>query len=331
MKRFIYFSKLLFLPVVSVFICATSAFTQKKLDKEKKAILGEGLALYTLILANWTSNDLYYENEFNTGYVKGYLSYREKDTIKTIFWREIDTASAEYKAKTFKQVGDTGVVLQQQPKKTEDLRVVVKTICYPKMSIKKTNAEIIEEEEREPNQQEKILMDYRAMVYKEINTDTSFFKQYEGIALKAVPFDAGKEVKVYVYSSVKKEEVIPFGGDYLLVYDKKTKMMIEKTDFHDDCVFISVQYKGKSYDASKSTVHTHKENASELITPTDIATLMLYKNQLEWDEHHVIGGKYTSVFTLADRKLDILPTDYFEYLKKKKADSEKEEQKGKMH
>lgn len=320
-----------FLSVASVLIWLHPAFAQKKLEKEKKQILGEGLALYTLILANWTSNDLYYENEFNTGYVKGYLSYRQKDTVKTIFWREMDTASAEYKAKNFKQVGDTGAVAQLQPKKTEDLRLIVKTICYPKMSVKKTNAEIVEEEEREPNQEEKVLMDYRAMVYKEINTDTSFFKQYEGIALKAVPFDAGKEVKVYIYSSVKKEGVIPFGGDYLLVYDKKTQMLLEKTSLHNDCVFVSVQYRGKSYDVSKATVHTHKAEASELITPTDIATLMLYKNQLEWDEHHVVGEKHTSVFTLVDKKLDIMPAEYFEYLKKKKLDGEKEEKKGKMH
>jgi hypothetical protein len=34
---------------------------------------------------------------------------------------------------------------------------------------------------------------------------------------------------------------------------------------------------------------------------------------------------------LVDRKLDIIPTAEFEYLKKKKTDAEKEEEKGKMH
>lgn len=319
-----------FLAAVFIFSCLSSAFCQKKLDKAKKEILGEGLALYTLILANWTSNDLYYENEYNTNYVKGYLSYRDKDTIKTIFWREIDTASAEYKAKTFQKAGDTGIVVQQQPKKINDLRVIVKTMRYAKMSVVKKNADIVDEE-REPNEKEKLLMDFRAMTYKSISTDTSFFKQYAGVTMRVVPFDAGKEMKVYVYSSVKQEGVVPIGGDYLLIYDKKTKELVEKTTLHDDCIFISTQYKGKSYDASKATIHSHKEGAAELITPTDIATLLLYKSQLEWDEHHVIAGEYTCVFTLIDRKLDIIPTAEFEYLKKKKADSEKEEKKGKMH
>lgn len=320
-----YFISLLFI------LCSVhSSFSQKKLDKAKKEILGEGLALYTLILANWTSNDLYYENEYPTSYVKGYLSYRDKDTIKTIFWREIDTASAEYKAKNFQKAGDTGIVVHQQPKKTADLRVIVKTMRFKKMNVTKKNSDIADEE-REPNEKEKLLMDYRATVYKAMTADTSFFKQYNGVTMRAIPFDAGKEMKVYVYSSVKQEGIVPIGGDYLLVYDKKTKELVEKTDLHEDCIFISVQYKGKSYDASKATLHSHKAGAAELITPTDVATLLLYKSQLEWDEHHVIAGENTCVFTLVDRKLDIIPTAEFEYLKKKKADSEKEEQKGKMH
>ena len=201
---------------------------------------------------------MYYENESNTNYVKGYLSYKDKDTLKTIFWREIDTTTEEYKAKTFQKAGDTGIVVQQQPKKINELRVIVKTMRYVRMSVSKKNADIADEE-REPNEKEKMLMDFRAMTYKEINSDTSFFKHYVGTQLKAIPFDAGKEIRVYVYSSTIKEGVVPIGGDYLVIYDKKEKTIIEKTDLHQDCIFISTQYSGKSYDASKATLHSHKE------------------------------------------------------------------------
>ena len=320
-----------FFSLASFLIFLHPASAQKKMEKEKKEILGERLALYTLILANWTSNDLYYENEFNTSYVKGYLTYRDKgDTLKTIFWREIDTASAEYKAKTFHDVADTGIIAAQKPKKIADLRIIVKTFKYKRMSVTKQNA-VIDEAEREPTENEKVQMDFRAMTYKMMSDDTSFFKYYEGVSLKAIPFDAGKQVKVYVYSASMKEEVIPVGGDYLLVFDKKEKTLIEKTDLHHDFYYLSAHYKGKSYDASKSTQHNHKEGASELITPTDIAMLLLYKNQLEWDEHHVVGGKYTCVFTLVDRKLDIIPTAEFEYLKKQKSKADEEEKKSNMH
>ena len=318
-----FFLSLAFVPQTSI--------AQKKLEKEKKEILGEGLALYTLVLANWTSNDLYYENEFNTGIVKGYLSYRDKDTIKTIFWKEVDTTSAEYKAKIFKQVGDTVADLNQEKKKLQDTRFIIKTIRYAKMNVSKDNSEIRDEEERNPNEKEKILMDYRKEVYDMISKDTSFFKQYEGTVFKAVPFDAGKQVKVYIYSSVKKEGIVPFGGDYLLLFDKKTNELVEKKDLHRECIFISGQYKGKSYDASKATIHSHKPGAAELITPTDIATLLLYKSQIEWDEHHVIAGKYTCVFTLVDRKLDIIPTSEFQSLKKMKTAKDNEEKQEKIH
>lgn len=319
-----------FLSILSLLFCFNAAIAQKKLEKEKKEILGEGLALYTLILANWTSNDLYYENEFPTSYIKGYLSYKDKDTLKTIFWREIDTTSAEYKAKNFRAAADTDLVAVQKPKTITDLRVIVKTFRYERMNVKKANANIADEE-REPTDKEKVLMDFRAMAYKEIYSDTSFFKLYEGTQLKAVPFDAGKQIKIYVYSSTTKEGVVPIGGDYLLLFDKKEKILLEKTSLHQDCIFISTQYKGRASDASKMTFHKHKEGASKLITPTDIATLLLYKSQLEWDEHHVIGGRYTCVFTLVDRKLDIIPTAEFEYLRKKKVELDKEELKGKMH
>ena len=296
---------------------------QKKIDKEKKEIMGEGLALYTLILANWTSNDLYYENEFNTDIVKGYLSYRDKDTIKTIFWRELDTTSAEYKAKTFKQVGDTAAE-QKQAKKITETRFVIRTIRFPKMNVTKANAVIRDEEERVPTSDEKLLMDYRGKVYKMIGQDTAFFKMYVGTSVRAIPFDAGKQVKIYVYASVKQEGIVPIGGDYRLIFDKKSNALVEKKALHKECVFISGQYKGHSWDASKSTQHRHLPGTDEFITPTDIAALLLYKSQVEWDEHHVIGGKYTSVFTMIDRKLDILPTAEFRNIKSRKQNKDNE-------
>ena len=293
--------------------------------------MGEGLALYTIILANWTSNDLYYENEFNTDIVKGYMSYKVKDTIKTIFWREIDTTSAAYKAKMFKQVGDTGILASKQPKRMNDLRLIFKTICYPKMSVTKANAVIPDEEERSPNAYEKMMMDYRASTYKEINSDTMLFKRYDGTQLKAIPLDMGKEVKVYVYSSSTSDDYVPLGGDYLLVYDKKEKLLVEKQKLHSGLILISSRYKGASYDASKSTFHNHKGETSELITPTDIAILLLYKKRIEWDEHHVVSDKYTCIFTLIDRKLQIIPTEEYEYLQKKRIMQDKEAAKANWH
>jgi hypothetical protein len=296
-----------------------------KIEKEKKRIFAEVLALYTLILSNWTSNDLYYENEFNTGIVKGYLSYRDKDTLKTIFWREVDTTSAAYKASHFKQAGDT--VTTQALKtitKEEELRKIVKTISYTGMRVSKDNAKIAEEE-REPTLTEKNLMDYRAVVYKMIDSDTTFFKKYNGTTLRVVPFDAGDQVKVYIYSSVKQSGMVPIGGDYEIIFDKKEKKVIQKTDLHKECIFISGKYNGKASDLSKNTQHTHQEGAAPLITPTDIASLLLYKSQLQWDEHFVVAGKYTCVFTLVDKTLNIMPTEEFKQLKNKKMKMDEEE------
>jgi len=305
------------------------ASAQKISEKEKNKVFLEGLALYTIILGNWTSNDLYYENEFDTYMISGYLSYRDKDTLKTIFWREIDTASVEYKTKLYKKAGDT--IASETPDKPIELRWVVKTVRYNNMNVTKKNARIADEEERIPTPMEKMLMDYRAKAYKEINSDTLFFKQYEGTKLKAVPIDAGKEVRVYVYTSTLKEGIVPIGGDYLLLFDKKENALISKEDLHKECIFISAQYNGKASDASKSTLHNHKPGTAELITPTDMATLLLYKSQLQWDEHHVVSEKYTSIFSLVDRKLDIMATKDYEALRTKRTEKDNEAKKRRMH
>jgi len=311
--------------LISQLLYPVSTYAQKISEKDKNKVLTEGLALYTLILANWTSNDLYYESEFNTSIVRGYLSYRDKDTLKTIFWREIDTASTEYKTKAYKKAGDT--VAAEQSSKEIELRWVIKTIRYANMSVSKKNATVPDEEERVPTEQEKILMDYRKRVHKEIAKDTTFFKLYAGTKLRVVPIDAGKEMKVFVYSSLTKEGIVPIGGDYLLTYNKKENVLVSKEDLHKDCIFISAQYNGKGTDASKSTIHTHKKGTSALITATDIATLLLYKSQLEWDEHHVVSDKYTSIFSLVDRKLDIMLTKDFDALRVKKTVKENEAKK----
>lgn len=325
------YSKCFFVSFLITLCCLQhfSLFAQKVSEKDKAKIMTEGLALYTLILANWTSNDLYYENEFNTNIVKGYLSYRDKDTLKTIFWREIDTASAEYKTKTYKKAGDT--VAAEQSGKEIELRWVVKTVKYRNMSVSKKNASVPDEEERVPTPQEKMLIDYREKVYKEIASDTTFFKRYNGVKLRAVPIDAGKEMRVYVYSSVVKEGILPIGGDYLLVYDKKENVLVTKEDLHKDCFFISSQFSGKASDVSKATIHTHKTGTAPYITPTDIATLLLYKSQLEWDEHHVISDKYTCIFSLVDRKLDIMLTKDFETIRAKKQEKDNEAKKYSPH
>ena len=305
-------------------------YAQKNPKKEKKEILMEGLALYTVILADWTSNDLYYENEFNTAIVNGYLSYRNKDTVKTIFWRKIDTASAVYKASIFKKAGDT-IPSEQKKVKDEELRRIIKTIVYAKMNVKKQNAKILDEEERLPDKQEKMLMDYHELTCNEIRKDTSFFVEYEGTSLKTVPIDAGKKMKVYVYSSSNAEDVVPLGGDYLLVFDKKKNILEQKTKLHNNIIFISTKYRGKSYDASKSSYHYHKSDNSKLITPTDIATLLLYKTSAEWDEDHVISDKYASVFTLIDCKLDVITSHEYKQMKKKGSVKEAESKKKNWH
>jgi hypothetical protein len=141
----------------------------------------------------------------------------------------------------------------------------------------------------------------------------------------------GKKIKVYIYSSSASDDFVPMGGDYYILYGKKEKNLVERKKLHDNIIMISSHYKGKSSDQSKATFHNHKGDSPELITPTDIATLLLYKSTVDWDEHRVISKTYTSIFTLVDRKLQVIPTKEYERLNKKKAIQDKEAKNANFH
>ena len=91
-----------------------------------------------------------------------------------------------------------------------------------KMIVSKKNVKI-NEEEREPTEYEKMMMDFRKSAYDEMKRDTAFYKEYQGTALKAVPMDMGKKVKVYIYSSSTSDDFVPLGGDYYILYRKRKK------------------------------------------------------------------------------------------------------------
>lgn len=48
-------------------------------------------------------------------------------------------------------------------------------------------------------------------------------------------------------------------------------------------------------------MHSHVLN--DLFTYTDICTLLMYKEYVEWDTHYIIGKKYVSIFDLKKETL----------------------------
>jgi len=112
--------------------------------------------------------------------------------------------------------------------------------------------------------------------------------------LNFIPLINDKEKSVFVLTGPKVSGVVLLGNDYKINYDKKNEFK-EKEKIHNSIL----QFLYNSGDKKKPTVSTiHSHLLTEYISSTDICTLFLYKNYVEWNQHIVISEKEVSIFDL---------------------------------
>jgi hypothetical protein len=295
---------------VYCFLLPAFCFGQKVSQKTADKILEDGQVLYALEMASITSLDIFYDKEYDAKAIKGYFSYFEKDTLKTVFYSEIDTASPVFKEK------DT---LKNLIKGPMDLIVVNITVKYVNKAINKAKA-ILVDKSRKPSEYEKKLFDIRFKIYKLFNDDPITFVKYENSSLSIIILDKKKEYEVWIMTVMNDKSFVPIGNDYFLKYDK-TGALIEKKRLHTSLIPLELKYLGKKNDEVKSSFHNHKgESAPPYITPTDICILMLFKPITQWDLHYVYSDKYVSVYNMYSGKLSIVLRKDFEKNTKVKED-----------
>lgn len=291
-------------------ILSPCAWSQKASQKTADKILEEGQVLYTLEMANVTSLDVFYDKEYDPKLAKGYFSFFDKDTIKTIFYREIDTASAMFKA------NDS---LKKLIKDRFDLLIVSKTMRYLNKNINKQKVYVFEND-RKITDYEKKLFDIRFKIFKLFNDDPVMFVKYEKSNLSIVIRDHKKHFEAWVTNVFSDLSFVPVGNDYWFKFDKEGNLL-EKKVLHKKLIPLDPMYYGKKNDEVKATYHNHKgEEAEEFITPTDVCVLLLFKPSLKWDMHYVYGEKYVSVFNLYKNTLSIIDKKTFEQDSKPKED-----------
>lgn len=87
--------------------------------------------------------------------------------------------------------------------------------------------------------------------------------------------------------------VLP-GNDYVLTYDKKN-IFRNRSKIHNS--IIQFPYKSENDgDSIETTIHSHI--ITEYISSTDVCTLLLYKDYVEWNQHIVMSDKSVSVFDM---------------------------------
>jgi hypothetical protein len=252
-----------------------SCLGQSNIDNKTTAIIEEGKMLYKSEMASWYGTDIFMEKYSEKEKIGGYLSYTQNETSTCIFYSK-----------------------DENPK-------VLGTISFDadfKVETAKTDWA-----EREMTGNELDLYKIRTEALKIINSDT-LYKRYDNTNLNLIPLITNKEKKVFVLTGPKNNGVMIFGNDYLLTFDKNSKLIKQK-QLHKS--LISIEFGSK--DEIEATIHSHI--LDDLITSTDICTLMLYGKFAKMKTHYVMSKKYVSIWDCKKEILAVMTREDFEKIK----------------
>ncbi|WP_321517940.1 hypothetical protein [uncultured Bacteroides sp.] len=248
-------------------------------QREAQQLLEEGKCLYHLEKASWYASDLFLADYPQLkDSLNGYLSYQtDNNNVKTIF----------YSLK-----GTTKILARYE----------FASISY-KIPIS------VDINHSQPTNQEKELIALRTEARHLIETNPDhFFSFYKNTSLNIIPVITPTERKVYLITAPQIAGVVLIGNDYLLTFNNNNEL-IKKVKLHNSLIDLPCKEVNNGKEVV-STIHSHV--VSEYITPTDICTLLLYKDFIEWTEHIVMGRKYVSVLNLKDETLTITPKETWE-------------------
>ena len=250
-------------------------------SQTKEQILEEGYKLYNSEKASWLGTDLFIKMFNNLDdQVGGYFSYTEEGINKCIFFNR-----------------------ENSPK-------VLATFSFS--STFEDSQTKIDSNMRDFNNNESILYSIRKKALEIINADT-LFKQYNNAELNIIPIITENLRKVYVLTGPKVDNVLILGNDYLLKFDNDNNL-IDKRALHKNIIVFNIG----SDSNTDITYHTHSESTGEIITPTDICTLLLYERYTSWKTHLVFSKTKVSIWDCQKNKLIIMTRDAYDKIYSKK-------------
>jgi hypothetical protein len=242
----------------------------KGIDSEK--ILNEGKLLYRLEKASWYGTDLFLEKfPAKRDSLGGYLSYVSDNKVINIFFSRFDVSHifARFQFDSL-------------------------PIPYPiQIDTLSSRATSLESD----------LIQIRQDALEKINSNSdNFFKFYKNISFNTIPIITDNDRKVYVISGTSVNGIVPIGNDYLFRYDNKNNF-ISKEKIHKSLI----QLPAKSDSANNPIMVTmHSHVISDYIDPTDICTLLLYKDLVDWNQHYVMSKNFVSIFDMKKETLTII-------------------------
>jgi hypothetical protein len=247
-----------------------------------KPVVAEGKLLYRSEMASWYGTDLFLEKFKQRELIGGYFSYTDNDEAKCIFFSKGD-----------------------KPK-------VIGTISFD--NTYNTQTAKVDMAERDFSPVEADLYAIRKIALNEIKSDT-LFKVYQNTNLNLIPLINGRQKKVYVLTGPEQGGVVIFGNDYLLTFDETNKLL-QKKQLHKNIIPI---YYGKEEEEGKEVedaIHNHSPETGDLMTATDVCTLMLYEKFAKWKTHNVVSEKYLNLWNCKTDELTVISMEVVDKINK---------------
>lgn len=250
-----------------------SCFIALSQNKQAAEVLEEGKLLYRLEKGSWYgTDDMMARFVTKKDSVGGYVSYETSDNkIYTTFFSRFDQ----------------NVIL----------------VRYQFDKIPKPEPISVDTLNNDASDLEKDLISlWKDAQSRAVENSDSFFTFYENTSLNFIPLIIGEKRRVFVLTGPQTSGEVILGNDYILNYSRKNKFR-NKSKIHNSILFFPF----KSEDEQKpieTTIHSHV--LTDYITSTDICTLLLYKDYVEWKQHYVISKKIVSIFNLEKETLFIM-------------------------
>ena len=249
-----------------IIILSTLLFINNDLGQTKEDILAEAYLLYNSEKASWNGTDIFLEKfPEKRNLIGGYLSYTEDNLHSCVFFD-----------------------------KAENPNLLAKITFKDDFNIEQVKIDTVS---RKLNVIEKDLFTIRKIALNEINQDT-LFKRYNNTNLNPIPIITSQEKKVFVLTGAQVSGVVIFGNDYLLIFDEKNKLKSKKS-LHKN--IIPIEYSADTKEAV--TMHSHLKSTGDLITSTDLCTIMLYEKYASWKQHIVISDRNVSLWDCEEDNL----------------------------
>jgi hypothetical protein len=252
---------------------------RQRLEIVKKEIVTEGTLLYRREMAALIGGQIFWGTTYkDQSFVGGYITYIKNDSTRCVFYSSGDTPR------------------------------VIGTFILDKQSSPETVVSSMAERDLSPTEKE--LYTLRKQTEYAMETDT-VFRYFSNVEYHLIPVIAGGKRKVYLLTKPKDRGTMMLGNDYLLTFNVKNQLTDWK-QLHKHINAISF-VKGNALDTGfTGGAHSHIDEPDQLITATDICTLMMYSIAPYWKQHYVISAHYVNVWDFEKKELLIYTREEWE-------------------